>query len=66
MISAKLEEMVIKEYLLPSEKLISYKFVRELNRKTQTYIFLLYLYVEDDRSNFCTERSIILGTSSRN
>lgn len=65
MICDKLKEMVIKEYVLPSERLYGYKFVRELNRKTHTYSYLLNLYLEDKALGFCTKRSILLGTSIR-
>ena len=65
MINDKLHKMVFKEYVLPSESFISYKFVRELNRDTQTYSFILKLYVEDKALGFCNERIILLGTSPR-
>lgn len=65
MINDKLHKMVFKEYVLPSESFISYKFVRELNRNTQTYSFILKLYVEDRASGICNERIILLGTSPR-
>lgn len=65
MINDKLHKMVFKEYVLPSENLISYKFFRELNRNTKTYSFILKLYVEDKSSGICNERIILLGTSPR-
>lgn len=65
MISDKLQQLVINEYVLPNERLLSYKFVRKLNRSTQSYVFLLNIYVEDIGYGFCVERSILLGSSPR-
>lgn len=66
MIASKLSDWVIEDYLLPGETWLSYYFERKLNRITQRYSFFLVIYVENQKTGVCTNRSILLGSSPRN
>lgn len=65
MIADKLLDWVHADYLLPGEILLSYEFERKLCRTTQCYSFFLVIYAENYETGFCTNRSILLGSSPR-
>ena len=65
MIADKLLDWVNEDYLLPDETLLTYHFERKLNHITQRYSFFLVIYVENQTTAVCTNRSILLGSSPR-
>lgn len=65
MITNTLLDWIKVYYLSPNERVLSYKFKRELKRDTQRYIFTLHLNLEDKITAVCYSREILLGTSLR-
>ena len=65
MIDKKLMEFVNPDYVRIGERVIGYKFSRQLNRSTQTYNFYLNIVVEHELTGLRISRCILLGSSKR-
>ena len=65
MISTCLLDCVTQNYVLPTETLVNYRFVRRLNRARDIYDFLLILELESNECGVFFEREILLGTNHR-
>ena len=65
MIDKKLMEFVNSDYVKIGERLVGYKFYRELNRSSQIYTFYLKIVVEQENTGLRIDRVILLGSSIR-
>lgn len=65
MIDKKFMQFVTSDYVRIGERLVGYKFKRELNRYSQIYSFYLFIVVESELTGLRTDRCILLGTNKR-
>ena len=64
MINKFILDCVFDNFIVPGETLVTYRFVRKLNRARDTYDFLLILELENNSGLFF-EREVLLGTNYR-